>query len=179
MQRDVYGSGRRVEWWTVHGIYIWIMKCVQDTHLHSILRGTGTLWLCLHSLIKLIKPIRGRHQSSTRVLLVITTRRLKWMLLLSFTVTLRWHKILPLFYLCHLFPSSFYIYLPAVATSLILNTCGVSVCFLSVEVKKKKKHDVPLGHNYPMPATITVVPLQSLPEGRGHRAHTASPHPPE
>lgn len=70
------------------------------------------------------------------------------------------------------------IQLPAVAVygTLVLNACGVLVLFLSAEVKK---HDMPLGHNYPMPATITVVSLQSFPEGRGHGAHTASPYPPE
>lgn len=83
-----------------------------------------------------------------------------------------------LFYPCHLFLSSLY-----------LSPCSCRLChahfkrlwgclvqFLSAEVKK---HDMPSGYNYPMPATITVVPLQSFPEGRGHGAHTASPYPPE
>lgn len=83
-----------------------------------------------------------------------------------------------LFYPCHLSLSSLY-----------LSPCSCRLChahfkrlwgclvrLLSAEVKK---HDMPSGYNYPMPATITVVPLQSFPEGRGHGAHTASPYPPE
>lgn len=108
----------------------------------------------------------------------ITTRRLKRMFLaswrLSFTVNLTWHEIVSISFfscLCHLFFS----FSLSIYTALIWDACGVLVWFLSAEVKK---HDMPLGHNYPMPATITVVPLQSFPGGRGCRAHTASPYPP-